>query len=114
MDHYHIGTNEYGKITVSERVIQEVILEEVVQVVGVHSQEKTLLGAILKPFSQKVRIEQTNGSLEVTVPIKVFHGTNVIAVAHSVQDRIGFSLKQMLGFDNVTVNINVEGLILQH
>lgn len=113
MKQYLVAENTIGRVTVSESTIQEMILEELIQVVGVHAKEPSLFGKLMEPFSKRVKFVQTNEHLTVTVPIKVFYGTNVMAVAKAVQDRIQFALASMLGVDHLTIHIYIEGLILQ-
>lgn len=111
-------TNDNGNITVNKKVIAEVAAikaSECSNVAGMGA--KSLKGGIvglLKPESAikgvDVKIDGDNG-IDVMLHIIVNYGANIFTVSNEVIEAVKNELINTLGTDNVSVNVNVEGVV---
>ena len=59
----------------------------------------------------KVRVGVNGDRIDADVAISVERGTNVTALSHEIQRRIGIAAGQMLGMSVIAVNIYVEDIV---
>lgn len=110
-------SNEYGKIIISREVIAVVAglaAMECYGLVGMSSQRvqdglAELLGRENLSKGVSVKFDDENNVI-IDLYIIVEYGINIQEVAHNVMNKVQYTLKNMVGIDDVTVNVNIQGV----
>ncbi|MDP8910044.1 MAG: Asp23/Gls24 family envelope stress response protein [Chloroflexota bacterium] len=111
-----------GTIRVSPAVLIQLIELTVRDVAGVadlqslrrHVRKKAseAAGGTARSYDDgKVRVGVDGDRIDADVAVSVERGTNVTALSHEIQRRIGIAAGQMLGMSVTTVNIYVEDIV---
>jgi uncharacterized alkaline shock family protein YloU len=61
-------------------------------------------------LSRGVNIRETEAGLEIDLNIIVSYGVKISEVAHNVQAKVKYTLKQTLGLEVQTINVIVQGV----
>lgn len=106
-----------GKIDVSSEVVATIAGGAAVDcygLVGMASQKalkdgfSELLGR--ENLSRGVVVRDIEGRMEIDLYIIVSYGVKISEVAHNVQTKVKYTLKQMLGLDVDSIHIFVQGV----
>lgn len=108
----------YGKINVSREVVAVISGGAAIDcygIVGMASQKQLkdgitdLLGKENMGRGVVIR-EKSEEEIHIDMYIIVSYGTKISEVAHNVQSKVKYQLKQMLGLEISSVNIFVQGV----
>ncbi len=108
---------QHGTVDIAKEVVATVAGGAAIDcygIVGMASQKQIkdglaeLLGK--ENLQRGVIIRDENDELHIDMYIIVSYGTKISEVAHNVQTKVKYQLKQMLGLDVDSVNIYVQGV----
>lgn len=109
--------NDLGKIAISENVIARIAgaaAMEVFGLVGMSSRQQLkdgfaeLLGR--ENLARGIEVRISNSDVEVDLHMIVSYGTKISEVAHNVQQRVKYTLDEIVGIQVDRVNIFVQGV----
>lgn len=109
--------NELGKVMISDQLIARVAgyaAMEVFGLVGMSSRQQLkdgfaeLLGK--ENYSRGIVVRIDGSSVELDLHIIVSYGTKISEVAHNVQQKVKYTLKEIVGIDVDLINIYVQGV----
>lgn len=109
--------NELGKVMISDQLIARVAgyaAMEVFGLVGMSSRQQIkdgfaeLLGR--ENYARGIVVRINDSSVELDLHIIVSYGTKISEVAHNVQEKVKYTLKEIVGIDVDSVNIYVQGV----
>ncbi len=107
-----------GNITVNKKVIAEIAaikVSECSNVAGMSAKSvKSGIAGLLKPESAVKGVDvkiDSDGNIDVMLHIIVNYGANIFTVSNDVIESVKNELVNALGTDNISVNINVEGVV---
>ena len=107
----------YGQIDISNEVIATIAGGAAIDcygIVGMASRKQLkdglteLLGR--ENFSRGIVVRQEEDEVHIDMYIIVSYGTKISEVAHNVQNKVKYTLDQMLGLAVDSVNIYVQGV----
>lgn len=107
----------YGQIDISNEVIATIAGGAAIDcygIVGMASRKQLkdgiteLLGR--ENFSRGIVVRQEDDEVHIDMYIIVSYGTKISEVAHNVQNKVKYTLDQMLGLAVDSVNIYVQGV----
>ena len=107
----------YGQIDISNEVIATIAGGAAIDcygIVGMASRKQLkdglteLLGR--ENFSRGIVVRQEEDEVHIDMYIIVSYGTKISEVAHNVQNKVQYTLDQMLGLAVDSVNIYVQGV----
>ncbi|MGD6962895.1 Asp23/Gls24 family envelope stress response protein [Fictibacillus phosphorivorans] len=107
----------YGQIDISNEVIATIAGGAAIDcygIVGMASRKQLkdgiteLLGR--ENFSRGIVVRQGDDEVHIDMYIIVSYGTKISEVAHNVQNKVKYTLDQMLGLAVDSVNIYVQGV----
>ncbi|MDF2936535.1 MAG: alkaline shock protein Asp23 [Paenibacillaceae bacterium] len=110
-------TNEFGKVNVLDEVIAILAGSAALEcygLVGMASRKQLkdgiteLLGR--ENLTRGVEIRQEADALHIDLYIIVSYGTKISEVAHIVQNRVKYTMNEVVGLQVETVNIFVQGV----
>ena len=106
---------EKGSINISEEVITGVVKSAVGEVEGVAGLSYTagaelaeLIG--LKNANKGVKVQFVDEMFIVDVIINVLYGSNIVQVAHDVQEKVMSLVQASTGIEHAEVNVHVSGI----
>lgn len=108
-------SNAQGQIHVSEQAIATIVgacVSECYGVLGMSSKKRLkdgvaeLLGK--DNFSRGIVIQTTDNNLSISIHIIVMYGIKISEVSFNIQEKVKFSIEQMLELQVDTVNVVVE------
>src|SRR5262245_60191809 len=105
--------NDSGILTVNRKVVKAVIhrvasdVPGVIQLGGDSIWKKFFRWLHLKPRPRGIELELADGEAAMTLTLVVRMGARVPEIAHEVRRRVKRSLKEQLGIDVRTVNVNI-------
>ena len=113
---YITNVQENGSVMISEDVIISIVSHAVSEVEGVVSISSKpvaeLADMIGKKWGKGMRIAiNENNDLIIDVDVIIGYGQSVVALAGAVQTAIIGAVQSMTGVENVTVNVNVCGIV---
>ena len=134
MNHADLGVNEWeettmadnkqyitqiqdnGAVMISEDVIASIVslaVKDVEGVVNINSKPAAELADIIgKKWGKGVKITiGEDNAVNISVNVLVGYGQSVVAVAEMVQTSVITSVQSMTGVQNVTVDVNVCGIV---
>lgn len=109
--------NEQGNITISDTVIARIAgasAMEVFGLVGMSSRQQLkdgfaeLLGR--ENLARGIEVHISEQDVEIDLHIIVSYGTKISEVAHNVQQRVEYTLNEIVGIQVNKVNIFVQGV----
>lgn len=113
-------SNSNGAIIVSTLAISTIVgvaVSECYGVVGMSSKNKIKDGVaeLLKRdnYSKGIIIETTDNDISIRIHIIVMYGVKVSEVAQSIQERVKYSIEQMLELNVKDVDIRVDDVIME-
>lgn len=109
-------TNEYGKVIISEEVIETIAglaAMECYGLVGMSSHNvqdglADLLG--WENISKGIEVDIEEEKVELELNIIVEYGTNIQEVANNVMNRVKYVIEDKIGIHVEKININVQGV----
>ena len=113
----HIQDN--GTIMVSEDVIATIVaqaVKDVEGVVGLSTKAVAELADMIgkKNWGKGMKISiSENNVLVIDCDVVIAYGQSVVTTAEAVQNAVSSAVESMTGVQNVTVNVNVCGIIRQ-
>lgn len=112
-----VQKNDQGKIAISNTVIARIAgaaAMEVFGLVGMSSRQQLkdgfaeLLGK--ENLARGIEVHINGHEVEVDLHIIVGYGTKISEVAHNVQQRVKYTLAEIVGIDVNRINIFVQGV----
>ncbi|MFC0188937.1 Asp23/Gls24 family envelope stress response protein [Fictibacillus aquaticus] len=107
----------YGQIDISNEVIATIAGGAAIDCYGIvgmasRKQLKDGLSELLgrENFSRGIVVRQEEDEVHIDMYIIVSYGTKISEVAHNVQNKVKYTLDQMLGLSVDSVNIYVQGV----
>ena len=92
-----ISTSPDGSISVSSQIIQTIVNESLLKVIGIYKKDQNFFERLLKNENIRTNTEQNNIILDI--PVKVIYGHNINSVCLETQKIIIYNLAQFLGLD---------------
>lgn len=106
---------EKGSINISEEVITSVVKSAISEIEGVSGLSNTagselaeLIG--LKTLTKGVKVQFIDEKIIIDVIITVVYGSNIVAVANEVQDKVMSLVQASTGIERAEVNVHVSGI----
>ncbi len=106
---------EKGSINISEEVITSVVKSAISEIEGVSGLSNTagselaeLIG--LKTVTKGVKVQFIDEKIIIDVIITVVYGSNIVAVANEVQDKVMSLVQASTGIERAEVNVHVSGI----
>ena len=110
---------ENGSVMISEDVIATIVTQAVKDVEGVVGLTTKPAAELVDKLSKKnwgkgmkINIAEDN-AITIDCGIIVSYGQSVVAVAEAVQSAVSNAVESMTAVKNVTVNVNVSGILRQ-
>ena len=106
---------EKGSINISEEVISGMVRSAVTEVEGVAGLSNTAGAEIaeligLKTVTKGVKVQFSEDKIVVDTIITISYGSNVVAVARNVQEKVMNAIQSTTGIENAEVNVHVTGI----
>ncbi|NLJ83603.1 MAG: Asp23/Gls24 family envelope stress response protein [Halanaerobiaceae bacterium] len=109
-------TNNYGKVTIAKEVIAKIAglaAMECYGLVGMASVKvqdgiAQLLG--WENLSKGVIVDIDDDEVNLELNIIVEYGTNIHQVANNIIERIDYTLREKVGIEASTIDVNVQGV----
>lgn len=112
-----VQTNELGKIDISEDVIATLAGAAALECYGIVGMvsRKALKDGLIELIGREnlkrgIVVHTDENKIKVDLYIIVGYGTKISEVAHNVQTRVQYTLKEALGIDVYQINIFVQGV----
>ena len=107
-----------GSINISEDVITSLVRTTVVEVEGVAGLSSTAGAEIaerigLKTVPKGIKVQFLDGVVVVDTIITVSYGSNIVAVAKNVQEKVQSLVVSTTGIEQVQVNVHVAGVAFE-
>ena len=114
-DNYISCHEENGSINISEDVISSVVRASVTDVEGVAGLTNTAGSELaefigLKSLSRGVKVQFKDEKIIVDAVINVSYGSNIVAVAKAVQEKVISVVEFTTGIAKAEVNVHVAGI----
>ncbi|WP_018660020.1 Asp23/Gls24 family envelope stress response protein [Heyndrickxia acidiproducens] len=107
----------FGQIDISNEVVATIAGGAAVDCFGIvgmasKNQIKDGITEILRKenFSRGVIVRQQDEKVEIDMYIMVSYGTKISEIAHNVQQKVKYTLNQMVGLSVDAINIYVQGV----
>lgn len=115
---YITQVQENGTVMISEDVIISIVAHTVCEVEGVVSinakPASELADMIGKKWGKGMRVAITaDNQVTIDVDVIIAYGQSVVAVAGAVQNAVIGAVQSVTGVQNVSVNVNVNGIARQ-
>lgn len=113
---YITQTQDNGCVMISEDVIASIVslaVKDVDGVVNINSKPAAELADIIgKKWGKGLKITVgDDNAVTIDVAVVIGYGQSVVAIAEAVQTAVIGSVQSMTGVQNVTVNVNVCGIV---
>lgn len=114
-DNYISCHEENGSINISEDVISSVVRASVTDVEGVAGLTNTAGSELaefigLKSLSRGVKVQFKDDKIIVDAVINISYGSNIVAVAKAVQEKVISVVQFTTGIEKAEVNVHVAGI----
>lgn len=110
-------SNDYGKIDISNEVIDSVVGGKAVEcygIVGMASRQQVRDGIaeILghENYAKGIKVTENNGVVDIDMYIIVSYGVKISEVANNVQSTVKYTLEKSLNVSVNSINIYVQGV----
>ena len=114
-DNYITCQEEKGSIHISEDVIVSLVKSTVSEIEGVSGLSNAagaelaeLIG--IKTVSKGVKVSFEDDTIIIDVIINVMYGSNIVQVAHEVQEKVMSLVQASTGIEHAEVNVHVSGI----
>ena len=113
---YITQAQDNGSVMISEDVIISIVTHAVADVEGIVSINSKptaeLAEKIRKNWGRGIKITiAEDNAVTIDVQVVIGYGQSVVAIAESVQKVVISAVQSMAGVQNVTVNVNVCGIV---
>ena len=114
-DNYITCHEENGSINISEDVISSVVRASIAEVEGVAGLSNTAGAELaefigIKSLNRGVKVQFADEKIVVDAILTVAYGSNVIAVAKAVQEKVKSVVQFTTGMEKTEVNVHVAGI----
>lgn len=110
MKYIPVDMNENGNISISYKVVAQIVYNSLMETPGIAEKEVSVLSKLMNKDTGKTKV-YLNEAIEIDVKVKIFYGNNILVVAKNVQEKAYYNVKNLLGLENIHVNVFVENLI---
>lgn len=119
IDNYITNYDEKGTINISVDVIGNIVRSVVLDIDGVSSLSNSFGNEIagfigLKNINKGVRIQFNDNETVIDLIITVCYGSNIVSVCEKVQECVLSEVENLIGLENVEVNVHVTGIAFQN
>ena len=117
-DNYISCREAIGSINISEDVITSLVRSTIMEVEGVSGLSNTAGAEIaerigLKTVPKGIKVQFTDGVVVVDTIITVSYGSNIVAVAKNVQEKVQSLVVSTTGIEQIQVNVHVAGVAFE-
>ena len=114
-ENYITCHEENGSINISEDVVSSTVRAAIAEVDGVAGLSNTAGAEIaeligIKTLTKGVKVQFDEDKIIVDTIITISYGSNVVAVARNVQEKVMNAIQSTTGIEKAEVNVHVTGI----
>lgn len=114
-ENYITCREENGSINISEDVVSSTVRAAIAEVDGVAGLSNTAGAEIaeligIKTLTKGVKVQFAEDKIIVDTIITISYGSNVVAVARNVQEKVMNAIQSTTGIEKAEVNVHVTGI----
>ncbi len=112
---YITQVQDNGRVMISEDVISTIVLQSLTDIEGyVGLANKPGAELVKKNWGKGLKVNIGEGN-ELTIECNVIisYGSSVVAVGKAIQEAVTAALQSMAGVNEITVNVNICGIVRQ-